>query len=352
MPKKTSVSLNGLVEEFLMERGAIRVGVATLETLAGGPPSTDLEYCLEGARSAVSFALPLDRNHIRSYLAKQDRLGHEKDNIDTNIRATNISWELAEMLKKEGYHSKGTKANLKYRTEIKDWQLYLHPDISHRYIAARSGVGSFGWSGNVGIKGYGTAVILDTTITAAELEPTEPIPEEESFCDMCKLCTSVCVPGMFDKKQEMKATIGGAGFSYAVRKNYLRCDFCCGGFTGLAKSGKWSTWSPGRIPVPDDHDELFKEFVRGVELYNKRPSMPPGGVENHPALEGYTQHLTCGNCAIVCWGDLEQTRENVKLLHNSGCVLQKEDGELYALPYEEAKAAFESMDPERRKLYC
>ncbi len=67
MSEKPSLSLNGMVEEFLVERGAIRVGVATVETLAGGPPSTDLEYCLEGARSAVSFALPLDRDRTPSW---------------------------------------------------------------------------------------------------------------------------------------------------------------------------------------------------------------------------------------------------------------------------------------------
>ena len=106
------MSMESSIEEFLLERGAIKVGVATLETLAGGPPSTDLEYCLKGARSAISFALPLNRDHIRAYLAKEDRLSHEEDNINTNLRATDIAWELAEMLKKEGYRSKGTKANL------------------------------------------------------------------------------------------------------------------------------------------------------------------------------------------------------------------------------------------------
>jgi hypothetical protein len=202
----------------------------------------------------------------------------------------------------------------------------------------------------VGLKDYGTAVILGTTITAAELEPTGPVPEGEGFCDMCKLCVSACVPGMFDKKKVQSVTIGGVEFTYAVRKNYLRCDFCCGGFTGLAKSGKWSTWSPGRFTVPDDHGELFKEFIRAFELYNKRPPMP-GGFP-HPALKDFKQHLTCGNCQIVCWGNLEDTRENVKILHGSGCVMQKADGELHSLPPDEAEAVFESMEPERRGLYC
>ena len=46
-------------------------------------------------------------------------------------------------------------------------------------MAVRAGVGSFGWSGNVGLKGVGTAIILCTTVTSADLAPTAPEPEEE-----------------------------------------------------------------------------------------------------------------------------------------------------------------------------
>ena len=45
--------------------GAVYVGIATRETLEGGPPSTDLGYILPEARSAISFALALNREFIR-----------------------------------------------------------------------------------------------------------------------------------------------------------------------------------------------------------------------------------------------------------------------------------------------
>lgn len=352
MLEKTTSSLQSLIEEFLLERGALRVGIATTETLAGGPPSADITYRMEGARSAISFALPLDRDRIRAFLAKEERFGHEEDNINTNLRSKDLSWELAEMLKREGYQAKGTAANMKYRQDEEDWQLKLHPDISHRYIAVRSGMASFGWSGNAGIKGHGTAIILGSTVTDADLTPTEPIPLEESFCDNCKLCYKCCALGMFDNKKETSMTLGGVTFSHAARREQLMCDFVCGGFTGLARNGKWSTWSPGRFKVPDpgNYEELLKEFFRAVDLYNKRPPMPGGFM--HVALENYRQHMTCGNCQLVCWGDKEETRENVRILHSSGCIMQKPDGELYALPAEEAEAAFEKMEPERRALYA
>lgn len=344
------MSLTRLIEEFLSERGALRVGIATRESLAGGPPSAELRYKLEGAKSAVSFALALNRDAIMRFLAKEERTAHEEDNLKTNLRAKELSWELAELIKREGHAAKGTAANNKYRTEIANWQFTMPPDLSHRYLAARSGVGSFGWSGNVGIKGIGTAIILGTCLTAAELEPTPPVPEGEKFCDKCKLCVSSCAVEMFSKEEETAVTLGGVSFNFSARKNIILCQFCCGGFTGLAKSGKWSTWSPGRFKAPEDGHELGKEFFRAVGLYAQRPPMP-GGYE-HSALKGAKQYMTCGNCQLVCGGDRKETTKRVKLLHQSGCVLQREDGSLYARPAGEAEREFERMPEERKRLYC
>ncbi len=325
------------------------MGIATLDSLAGAPPSADITYRMAEARSAISFALPLDRDKIRAFLSKENRFGHEEDNIETNLRSKDLSWELAAMLRGQGHEAKGNAANLKYRQEVKDWELTLPPDISHRYVAVRSGVGSFGWSGNVGMENFGTAIILGTALTDADLTPTDPVPESDSFCNKCKVCFSACAVKMFDKSKPIAVTLGGIDFTHAVRREYLYCDFCCGGFTGLSKSGKWSTWSPGRFRLPDDHEELLKEFYRAVGLYNKWPRIPGGFI--HPALDNYTQHLTCGNCQIICWGDKSETAENLRLLHESGCVLQCPDGSLYSLPAHEAQEAFDKMSPDEQALY-
>ena len=57
--------------ELAVSYGACTVGVATIETLEGGPPSTDLSYVLPGAKSAISFAVSLDQTHIESWFNKQ-----------------------------------------------------------------------------------------------------------------------------------------------------------------------------------------------------------------------------------------------------------------------------------------
>jgi len=344
------MSLNENIQEFLLERGAIRVGFAHKDALAGGPPSADLDYTLPGARSAVSFAVPFDRDRIRAFLSKKDRMPHEEDNLATNMRVTSLSWEIAEVVKSEGFEARGTAANLNYRKDVPDWQIRMHPKISHRYMAVASGVGSFGWSGNVGIKGHGTAVILGTCVTSADLEPTAPLPEDERFCDNCKLCVSACPVEMFEREKSMSVTLGGVAFTHAARKTYLLCQICCGGFTGLHRSGRWSSWSPGRFSIPEGEQELLSELLRAMALYERRPTLSAG--YQSPAFRGANLNMTCGNCQIVCWGDRRETASNVNLLHTSGCIVQKADGSLSALPSDEARVVFERMDPEHRKLYC
>lgn len=344
--------LEGNIEEFLRERGALKVGFATTETLAGGPPSADLTYVMPAARSAISFALPLDREKIRAYLSKQDHAAHEQDNIGVNVHSSRLAKELALWLEEKGYPSRRVHANLVYRQEEPGWELLMHPDLSHRYVAARSGVGSFGWSGNIGIQGYGTAILLGTTVTEAELAPTDPVPPDELFCDDCKLCVSACASGLIERKKETRVTLGGVEFAYSAKRSYMFCQLVCGGFTGLHKSGRWSTWSPGRYRIPDDEGELLATLGRAIANYQQWPERKDdvGGYVN-PALTDTTVRLTCGNCQAICWGDGEATRENYRILTSSGCVLQHEDGSVEALPPAEAEAAFESMRVDHRELY-
>jgi epoxyqueuosine reductase QueG len=348
------MELRGLVEQFLMDNGALRVGFAARETLDGGPPSVDLGYVLPGAQSAICFALPLTKEYIRPFLAKEDRLAHERDRIALELapdsRVTTLSKELAELLRKSGHEARGVSANLRFRTEIPGWQRSRHPDLSHRYLAVCSGLGSFGWSGNVGIKGYGTTIVLGTTVTTAAFEPTGPVPQEESFCTNCKLCHAACAVEMFDRRESVSVTIGGETFTHAARRNLMLCDFCCGGFTGLHKSRKWSTWSPGRHEIPEDDNALARIYAKALKEYAKRPLIA-GGFE-YPTMRGQKLHLTCSNCQLICWGDSKSTAENVKLLHQSGCIIEETDGTLRRLPPEEAEAIFETMDPARKNLYC
>jgi epoxyqueuosine reductase QueG len=250
--------------DFVMSQGACAAGIATTETLVGGPPSTDLEYVLPGAKSAVSFAVALDREKIERYLGKDDHAGHQEDNVRTNLLASGLAIALATYLDQRGHPSFAVAANNVYRKDTPRGMADAMPDISHRYLAVRSGVGWFGLSGNVITKAHGAAVILGSVVTAAEMEPTEPLPPEDKYCDECRLCIASCLSGLMDKKERTTVAMGGAEFSYSKRRTYLRCGLVCGGFTGLARNGKWSTWSPGRFPIPREDEEFRRALAKAM----------------------------------------------------------------------------------------
>jgi len=350
-----TISLNKEIEQFLRERGAIRVGFANQQTLAGVPDITDITYKLPEAKSAISFAMPLDKKLIRAYLAKKlpnGRSNFEKHMFDLYIRIWRIEKELVVLLQKKGFKGAAFFPNNKFREDIPGWRLKVVPELCLRYVAVASGVGSFGWSGNVGIKDYGTTILLGAVVTDAVLEPSDPIPEEESFCNDCKLCARVCPLKMFSDKEAFTFKMGGREYSYAKRIDIRRCIIGCMGLTGLHHSGKFSTWSPGRFEYPEDEDEVTRLLVHSSMTKGKWPQIPDGSKGFNVSVDlGYDIQISCGNCSNICFGDPKETAKNYKILTNSGCVIQKENGEILILPPEEAEKVFQSMDPKHMRLY-
>lgn len=326
-------------------------GVATVDTLAGGPPSVDLSYVLPKAQSAVSFALALDHGLIHDYLSKKDRLAHERDNLSTNTMVSGIALQLAKYMESYGYPSVPIVSNAHYRYEERDANPgAMYPDISLRYLAVRSGVGFFGKSGNVLTPKEGAAVILGAAVTEAALNPTDPISEESNYCDECGLCTNACCFGYMDSPEKSHITLGGVDFDYTKRLSHNRCNATCGGFNGLHPSGKWSTWSPGRLKKPETDEDVLPTLARAFPKWFQWPEFDGGGVY-HSLMRGKKLWLTCGNCQLVCHPDKEERLERYKLLTTSGVVIQNEDGSLAAVAPEEAEKRLAAMNPERRALY-
>jgi len=335
--------------ELARSYGACAVGVANLETLEAGPPSTDLTYVLPKARSAISFAVPLNQDYIDAWFSKKNHEHHFKDNIQANVIASGISLELANYLGQKGYRSIPLTSNTAYREESKNGRYDEIPPISHRYLAVRSGVGFFGLSGNVLTKSDGAAVILGSVVTEAELIPTDPLPARENYCDLCRLCKAVCASGFIDGEEHVSVTMGGFDFSYSKKNHHSRCDYVCGGFTGLHKSGKWSTWSPARFSIPDKDEEFYPALLNTVGPYLKRPKTE-SAVFNVIA-PGDKVELTCGNCQLICHPDKEIRKCRYKMLVESGVIVQNADGTLEAVTPEEAKKRIAKMDVETRRLY-
>ncbi len=341
--------LSRIVKEIALCLGVNTVGVATTETLAGGPPSTDLSYVLPNARSAVCFAVPLDQGLIEPFLKKEDHRSHFQNNIRVNTLASGIALEMANFLKQTGYPSVPAAANLEYRTDTENGKYDEKPPISHRYLAVRSGVGHFGLSGNVITKRDGAAVILASVVTEARLIPTDPLPESENYCDDCLLCQASCASGYMSRDEKTVVTLGGFDFSYSRRRHHNRCDYVCGGFSGLHPSGKWSTWSPARFPIPENDDEFKPAIINALGPFLGRPQT--GERFYNVLMPGYKIELTCGNCQLVCHPDKETRKRRHKMLTRGGVIVQNPDGSREAVSAGEAKKRLAAMAPERRALY-
>ena len=329
--------------------GAGVVGIVTNEMLAGGPPSTDLAYVLPEARTAVTFAVPLDQKFINSWFNKKNYEDHLRNNIQANVIASGISLELSNYLNQKGYPSVPLTSNTAYRTDSKNGRFDEIPPISHRYLAVRAGVGFFGLSGNVLTKKDGAAIILGSVVTEAKLIPTELIKAEDNYCDDCQLCKAACASGYIDGKEKVTVTMGGVEFSYSKKWSHSRCDYVCGGFTGLHKSGKWSTWSPARFPIPEKDEEFFPALVNSVGPYLKR-RRPELCVYN-VLMPGDRVELTCGNCQLICHPDKVVREKRFKMLKESGVIVENRDGLREAMRPEKAKEYIAAMNPETRALY-
>ena len=347
--------LTSKVREFPVNYGATIVGITTVDTLAGGPPSTDLSYVLDQARSAVTFAVPLDEDKTRDYLSKIDRAGHQKDYTRASVIADGIAAQLASFLQQFGHPSVAVMQNLVFRNDKPGDLDHRTPPISHKYLAVRGGVGWFGFSGNVLTPDHGPNVILVSVVTAAELIPTDPLPPEDNYCDDCQACNASCPSGFFrnSKTDKVTVTIGGVDFTYTNYRDYGRCSYVCSGQTGLHASGKWSTWSPARFPIPTDDEDLAPIREEAFEAWSQRPELPGGGMQS-PITYSKTQRdvtLTCGNCMHVCHPDPEERKRRLELLKQGGVIIQYDDGGLRAVSPEEAKEHIAAMEPERRALY-
>lgn len=343
--------LSNTVKDLVRGGGAVAVGISSLDTLQGGPPSTDLTYILPEAKTAVVFAMPLSQEAIESFLKKEDMAGVNIDNHRVNTMVSGIALELAEYLNMKGFNSKPMIANAVYRKDVPGGPYTEMPPLSHRYLAVASGIAHFGLSGNVIMKEHGAAIILSSVVTEAELLPTSPLPPDDNYCDDCKLCQSICASGLMSDTEKVTVTMGGHEFSYAKRRSYSRCDYVCGGFSGLHKSGKWSTWSPARFPIPENDDEFQPALMKTVEAYRNRPRQDFGCNIYHPLVPGNRLDFTCGHCQFVCHPDKEVRQKRQKMVREGGVVVQNPDGTLTAVSPEEAEAHIKGLDEKTKVMY-
>ena len=157
-----------------------------------------------------------------------------------------------------------------------------------------------------------------------------------------------CASGFMDSSAKQKVTLGGVDFSYSRRRSYQRCMYVCGGLTGLHTSGEWSTWSPGRFPIPEADEDFEPAFQRALGPYSRWPRIEGG---HYHFLIDAKVRTTCAHCQFICCPDKKERKRRYEMLTRSGVVVQRSKGTLEAVSPEEAKERLSNMPVERKRLY-
>ena len=170
-------------ERHIRERRARGLFGRMRFTMAQPDVSCHPERLLDGARSVVSAAL--------CYYAP------EPPRPPGHGRLPRYTWHDGYAELREKLDALGRELGGPYRVLVDANQ---HVD---REAAARSGVGFYGKNTMMITRRHGSWVVLGTLITAAELEPTQPLTTD---CGSCTLCIDACPTGALDEPGTLDAT--------------------------------------------------------------------------------------------------------------------------------------------------
>jgi ferredoxin len=353
--------------------GCNAVGVCNRAGLEGGPPSTDLTRQLAGARSAIVVAFPIDEASIDLYMGKIDHYPYKKDTTRTNEIVNELLSEMAIQLRELGYEAENVnpantiadgqsdvmpqnewqeKAAERNPATEADIAMRALPLISQRHLAAASGVGFFGMSGNILTESHGATVTLGALITTADLPPTPVLPPEVNYCDECNWCGNVCPTRYMSRTEFTTVKMGDHGHhKYAAREHHSRCASHMMGATGLSRDGKFSSWGPARKQLPDNDGELMQKMGELLGDLEKRPPVPSGYDEGRGMTGKMAAAPLCSACNLVCHPEKKVRAKRMKMWLQGGVTVQREDGTIETMPLDEARAHLDAMTAEQRALY-
>ena len=320
------MKLEAIIKEIARKSGAALVGIASKERLEKAPPSGDVTYLLPSAESVISFALPINEKSIDEYFGKQKWLEFWAEFRPIDQTLYKVADRLHEYLESRGYESRVVDLNMVYRPEPGGTgatirTLYL-PDFSHRYAAVAAGVGWLGWSGNLITEDYGANVLLGSVLTSAKLTPDPMLTDHPDRCSDCRICFSVCPSGYFRSKESVSVVIGGKEWVYAKRGTPMRCGITCNGYHGISQNGRWSTWSPYRLPkgLSIENEELdnISRRVRTADPYKQQVG---DCSQREFCFDPSLAYMdTCANCQFVCAVEKNIRKKYRNTLIKSGIV--------------------------------
>ena len=372
------------IRRFLKNQGVQVIGMAGPERL-DGPPSLDPTYTMRGAKSIVSFALPMDVNAIYDFLSKKTPVTHNTDQLIGNQKIHHIARRLADYLNDRGFRARAVPTNNNYRRSLDVYS--THPDFSHRFGAIVSGIAGQGMSGNVMTKEYGAAVYLSTVVTDALLKSDPLLPPRyfiDQYCKKCLIFDKACPAKMFEMEKEEYVLLNGELHPRGKRRSIDLCNASCFGLHSLSPDKKFSSWGRhwisswvGREPDPKKENIRKKLLMKGgsvgdstvryklirsigCELHpeewidewkivRRYEDLPQDELEQRKIQSSLIKKylgisienpnvLTCGQCALVCGPDIKESAKRLKILREGGIVVPGKDGRTVVVKtFEEAR---------------
>ena len=173
------------IEKKAIRLGAVAVGVCSVGRLIEAN-AVDLDV-LPSAKTILAIAC----GHSRAALDSKNLQVKQNDTMATYEKVRAVSKGLAMVLERQGYKAVAIPPFLPM--DMSDGKYGMVGSVDLRRAAVEAGIGSYGKSGLVLVKGFGPRVRLGAVLTSAPLKLTKRrakfvCPEE------CQICLSGC-PG-------------------------------------------------------------------------------------------------------------------------------------------------------------
>ena len=173
------------IEKKAIRLGAVAVGVCSVESLIKAN-AVDMDV-LPSATTILAIAC----GHSRAALDSKNLQVKQNDTMATYEKVRSVSKGLAMALESQGYKTVAIPPFLPM--DMSDGKYGMVGSVDLRRAAVEAGIGSYGKSGLVLVKGFGPRVRLGAVITSAPLKPTKK--RFKSLCPpKCQICLLGC-PG-------------------------------------------------------------------------------------------------------------------------------------------------------------
>jgi epoxyqueuosine reductase len=189
--------------------GAVAAGIVSIKNLINHQ-TVDLDI-LPSAKSALVIAC----GHSRAALDSRNLQVKQYDTIATYEKVRTVCKELAMALESRGFKAVAIPAFIPI--DMSDGKDGMVGPVDLRRAAIEAGIGSYGKSGLVLVKGFGPRVRLGVILTSALLTPTGE--ETKSLClPECQICIEGCPnKALLGKGRVDKRACGRVIFEFGLR---------------------------------------------------------------------------------------------------------------------------------------